>query len=225
VPRQAQLASLKGSVEWQQAGSDTWQPAAAGESLTRGDKLRTGVDGQASLSLEDGSSLALEPGSELTIQSLFEEVTGQSESIFGLWAGRLTATVAPVAEGSVFQFETPTATARVVGTRLTITVNPDGSVSVASREGSVDLIREGDFRMRTRLGAGEEALVEFDAGTGVLRVTSLTGTFEVIGPDDIPITLADSDTVVYSGKAATFIPGTPSVTDVPVAETIGEPVT
>ena len=67
-------------------------------------------------------------------------------------------------------------------------------------------------------------LVEYDPGTGVLRVTSLSGSFDVTGPDDIPITLANGDTVVYSAGAATFIPGGAPV-DVPAAETLGEPVT
>lgn len=225
VLRQAQLASLSGSVEWRQVGSGTWQPAMAGQSLASGDKLRTGGDGHASLSLDDGSSIALESGSEFVIQSLSEDVTGQSESIFGIWAGRLTATVTPVAEGSVFQFETSTTTVNVVGTTLTITINPDGSVSVASDEGTIELSREGDRRLHLTLDTGEEALVEYDSGTGVLRVTSLSGTFDVTGPDDVPITLADGDTAVWSGGAATFIPGTPPVGDAPAVEAIGEPVT
>ena len=225
TPRQAQLASLSGSVEWQQAGSDTWQPATLKLQLASGDKVRTGQDGQAGLSLDDGSRIALEPGSEFVIQALSEDVTGQSESIFGLWAGRLTAQVMPISEGSVFQFETPTTTVNVVGTTLTITINPDGSVTVKSDEGTVELIREGDNRMRLTLETGEQALVEYDPGTGVLRVTSLSGTFDVTGPDDVPITLADGDTVVYRAGAATFIPGTPPVLDAPAVETISEPVT
>ena len=226
TPRQAQLTSFSGSAEWQPAGSDTWQPATLELQLASGDKVRTGQDGQASLSLDDGSRIALEPGSDFVIQSLSDDVIGQSESIFGLWAGRLTATVTPVAEGSVFQFETPTTTVNVVGTTLTITINPDGSVAVASGEGAVELSREGDYRMHLALETGEEALIEFDPATAVLRVTDLKGIFEVVGPDNVPITLADGDSVVFSGGgAATFIPGTPPVRDVPAMETIGEPIT
>lgn len=224
TPRQAQLASLSGSVEWQQAGRGTWQPASAAQSLASGDKLRTSDDGRATLTLDEGSTITLEPGSEFVIQSLSEDVIGQSESIFGIWAGKLTATVTPVAEGSMFQFETPTTTVNVVGTTLTITINPDGSVSVSSDEGDVELIREGDYRLHVELSSGEEALVEFDPATGVLRVTSQGGTFDVIGPDNVPITLATDDSVVYTGGAATFIPSIAPV-DVGPAETIGEPVT
>ena len=225
TPRQAQIASLEGTVEWQQAGSDTWQPATLELQLASGDKVRTGQDGQAGLSLDDGSSIALEPGSEFVIQSLSEDIIGQSESIFGLWAGKLTAQVMPISEGSVFQFETPTTTVNVVGTTLTITINPDGSVTVKSDEGTLELSREGDNRMRLTLETGEQALVEYDPGTGVLRVTSVSGTFDVVGPDDVPITLASGDTAIWSGGAATFIPGTPPVGDAPAAETLGEPVT
>jgi hypothetical protein len=114
----------------------------------------------------------------------------------------------------------------VVGTTLTITINQDASVLVRSDAGTIDLIREGDLRMRASLETGEEALIELDPATAVLRITNLSGIFEVIGPDNVPITLADGDSVVFSGSgAATFIPGTPPVRDVPALETIGEPVT
>jgi hypothetical protein len=98
-------------------------------------------------------------------------------------------------------------------------------VAVASAEGTLELSREGDRRMRLTLDTGEEALVEYNASTGVLRVTSLSGTFDVVGPDDVLITLASGDTAVWSGGAATFIPGTPPVLDAPALETISEPVT
>ncbi|MBI4004238.1 MAG: FecR domain-containing protein, partial [Candidatus Omnitrophica bacterium] len=215
---------VSGQVEWQQAGSDLWEPAMAQHELTSGDKLRTSDDGRATLTLDEGSTIELSPGSEFVIQSLSEDVTGRSESIFGIWAGSLTAQVMPMSEGSVFQFETPTTTVNVVGTTLTITINPDGSVTVKSDEGTLELSREGDSRLRLELESGEEVLVEYDPGTGVLRVTSLSGTFDVVGPDNVPITLADGDTAVWSGGAATFIPGTPPVGDAPAADTLGEPV-
>jgi len=228
--RQVELSSLAGQVEWLQAGSDTWQPAAVNQSVASGDKIRTGQDGQATLALDEGSTITLSPGSEFAIQTLSEEPESEHlQSIFGLWQGKLIATITPVVEGSVFQFETTAVTISVpaggADPTLGITINPDGSVSVRSDDGPVDLIREGDNRMRARLETGEEALIEYDPATGVLRVTSIAGTFEVIGPDGNPITLASGDTVVFSGGAATFIPGTPPVQDVPVAETLGEPVT
>jgi hypothetical protein len=227
--RQVELSSLAGQVEWLQAGSETWQPAAVNQSLASGDKIRTGQDGQATLALDEGSTIQLTPGSEFAIQTLSEEPESEHlQSTFGLWQGKLIATITPVAEGSVFQFETTAVTISVpaggADPTLVITINPDGSVSVRSDDGPVDLIREGDYKMHARLESGEEALVEFDPATGVLRVTSLTGTFEVIGPDEVPITLASGDSVVYSGGAATFIPGAPPV-EAPAVEAIGEPVT
>jgi len=223
---QAQVVSLSGQVEWRQAGSETWQPATINQQLAGSDKIRTAQESRVTLGLDEGSTIELFPGSEFSIQTLSKDPqTQQRESVFGIWQGKLVAKVSPLTEGSTFQFETPTTTVNVVGTTLTITINPDGSVSVRSDEGTVELIREGDHRMRLTLETGEHALVEYDPATGVLRVTSLSGTFDVTGPDNVLITLADGDTAVWSGGAATYIPGTPPVGDAPAAETLGEPVT
>ena len=227
---QMQAASVSGTTEWLQAGSSDWKALDANQSFSSGDKIRTGQDGNVVLGLWEGNTVQLFPGCEFAVQTLRHDAAQkQVEYIFGVAKGKITAKIPSVSPGSKVQFETPLTTVEVPVTAadpsLTLTVNPDGSVTVQSDEGTIRTARTADPVFSMTLTGGAQALVEFNAGDGSIKVTN-TGTvpFEVIGPDGNPITLNPGDSVVFDAAgAATFIPGAPPV-DAPAGESIGEPV-
>ena len=227
---QMQAASVSGTTEWLQAGGSEWKALPANQTFSSGDKIRTGQDGNVVLGLWEGNTVQLFPGCEFAVQTLRHDAAQkQVEYIFGVTKGKITAKIPSVSPGSKVLFETPLTTVEVPVTAadpsLTLTVNPDGSVTVQSDDGTIRIARDSDPVFTATLTSGAQALVEFDSATGKVKVTnSGTVPFEVIGPDGNPVTLNPGDSVEFDAAgAATFIPGTPPV-DGPAADSIGEPV-
>ncbi len=202
----ATVSSANGQVEWLKAGSTSWQPVSANQQLESGDQIRTGKDGEATLTMEDGTKLQLFAGSEFTVQSLAKDTQANSlESIMALSKGKIQADVTPRQEGSTFEIETPYFVTVVKGTSYSIFTNPDGSVNVKSGNGAVDLVREGEIKFLTNLDDGDEAKVENDASAGTIRITGIAGSFTVTGPDGTVYNVNPGDVVVLNAGAATFI--------------------
>ena len=117
----ANFRSLSGAVTLERAGSLV-RPTP-GDPLLVGDILRTGPDGKAGVSFQDGSRIAVGPGSELTVQSYrfvplekdydFDVYMQRGEAAYS--SGRL-AKLAPEA----VRFRTPQAAVGVRGTRFLI---------------------------------------------------------------------------------------------------------
>lgn len=224
----AQISYLTGQVEWQRVGTRNWQAAQINQQLSTGDRVRTGKDGQATLAFNEVGTVDLQPSSEFSIQTLKQDAAAKKfEYVFGLPKGKLRAKVNPIAAGSSLQFETPQATVEVPqegqDPTLNIGVNADGSINIQSEDGHVWVVRQGDPAVKLTLGPGEQVQVQFNQGTGELRLLDLGGTFNVIGPNGAPVTLNPGDSIVFQGGAATFIPLDPG-TDAGTADTLGEPV-
>ena len=225
VARQADVTSVAGQVEWLKSGEATWQAASAGQKLESGDKVRTGESSEAVLTLDDGSKIQLFAGSEFAIQTMTKDsAKDELESVLAIMKGKLRADVTPLKGGSKFEIETPAVVAAVRGTTLTLTINPDGTVSVTSDSGAVELDHRGGNHFTAGLENGDEATVDYNPTTGVVKVTDHSGNFDVKGPDGEVKSLKEGDTVIFGQGPATFVPGGlgPS-TDAPVAETQNEP--
>ena len=224
VTRQAEITSLSGKVEWLKSGDTNWKEASTKKKLSSGDKIRTGEEGQVMLTLDDGSKIQVFANSEFAVQSLAKDsATEQLESILAVMKCKLRAEVVKQPEGSTFEFETPIMVAAIRGTIPTITVNPDGTVSVADEDGLVDLIREGEINFTAKLETGEEVLVQHDTVAGEIKITSVKGTFEVTGPDGKVYTLNEGDVIIFNAEgAAPFIPLN-APTSSPLGEGFTEP--
>ena len=223
--RQAELSHATGKVEWLKSGEATWQSASVGQKLAGGDKVRTGEDGEGTLTLDDGSKIQLFANSEFSVQTLTKDTANEEmDTILALMKGRLRADVTPLKGNSKFEIETPSVVAAVRGTTLEITINPDGSISVTSDSGKVELIHKGENKFDAMLENGDKAEISYNPSSGVIKVTSRNGSFDVKGPDGISKTLNEGDTVIFGAGPATFVPGAPvTTTDAPVTETQTEP--
>lgn len=216
--REVTVRAVAGTLEIQPQGAAEWQklPATQEMKIKQGDRVRTAPASSGQVQLEDGSQLALSALSELSVQTLQQSPAGQPQSIFGLHAGQLALTVSPQPEGSLFQVDTDVATARVPPsanpTRARLRI---GSLDIFVGSGVVEIIRKGNNKLLVKLDQGQQALIEYDPATGNYTVTSLLGTFDVLGEDGQRITLAAGDSVSFSGGAATFIPAGTPVGDAP----------
>ena len=138
LPTAARLEHVRGDVVALVGGAR--MPAAADFRLTGDDGLLTlGKSSQAVLAYEDGTRLVL--GADTSLTQVLDR-KGELRRIH-VEQGVVAAQVARQAGGESLVFVTPTAEARVVGTRLTLLVSA-ASTRLEVKEGRVKLSRRGE---------------------------------------------------------------------------------
>jgi hypothetical protein len=200
--------------------------ATFNQKLESGDKIRTGEDGQATLTLDDASTIELFPQTEFAVQSLAKDsATQQLESVVAILRGKLRADVKPQPAGSTFEFETPVMVAAVLGTTPQITVNADGSVNVLNEAGEVALTSTLGTDWTASLDTGDEAQGSYNPDTGETTLLCVSGSFNVVMPDGTVHTLNAGDKITLAADgAATFIPaGGGGAPGAPTGDTFSEP--
>lgn len=108
--------------------------------LRLGDRVQTGRDSVARLTLPDGTEFWLRPGSEFVLPS-------GTDVEFGLPSGSLSARVSPQEPGRPLIIRTPDVEVRVLGTELEVLSAPERS-EVAVLEGKVRVTRNSDGSSR-----------------------------------------------------------------------------
>jgi len=113
----ARLASFSGTVDVQASGeTDAWREAEAGMPLSAGDKVRTGADSSAEITLDGSGIIRLGESSEVTASSL-----KTSSSSFFLSMGSLVSKIKGLLKKEArLQVRTPTAVAAVRGTEFCV---------------------------------------------------------------------------------------------------------
>ncbi len=66
----ATLGNVLGTVEVRQSQNSAWQPATIGQTISAGDEIRTGDDGQVTLNFANGSRIQLTPNAVLQLSRL-----------------------------------------------------------------------------------------------------------------------------------------------------------
>ena len=155
----ATLSILSGSVEVQVPASQGLARGSDGMTLDIGTRIKTAADSHALLTFFDGSTLKLEPGTDIEIQKL---ETGEAEAVtivLKQWAGKTWSRVVKMADaGSHYEIDPPTASAIVRGTLFATEVEEDGATTVATTQGLVSVIGQGEEVLpasrQTRVAAG-----------------------------------------------------------------------
>ncbi|NMB73732.1 MAG: FecR domain-containing protein [Myxococcales bacterium] len=144
------LIQVTGPVEVRR-GEGVWQPAEEGMVLEAEDRVRTGTEGSALLSIPGSFSVALESDSNFTVKALAEHI-----SRFRLEDGMVSASVVDNPR-ALFEVSASSATARSRGGDFRLAVNPRGLVALGASRGSVELAAEGKV---VQVDAGYQARVE-----------------------------------------------------------------
>ncbi|OGS50018.1 MAG: hypothetical protein A3J79_02180 [Elusimicrobia bacterium RIFOXYB2_FULL_62_6] len=166
----ARLSAPAGAVEVLAGGeTDAWREAEDGMPLSSGDKVRTGADSSAEISLDDGGLIRLGPDSALDVSSL-----SAGSSSFFLRLGSIVAKIRAgfLKPGKRLQVRTPPAVCAIRGTEFgvehdevsgetTAGVFDEGSLSVASAD------KDGKTLAEETVGKGRE--VRLRAGARALR--------------------------------------------------------
>jgi hypothetical protein len=113
--QEARFAELNGTVEFKNAGTGEWQPAAVGGLIGKDTIISTGIKSDAVISL-GGSTVTISPVTMLTLEELIQR-DGTEEATFYLRTGRIRADVTPPSGlRAEFTVRSPTTTASVRGT-------------------------------------------------------------------------------------------------------------
>jgi ferric-dicitrate binding protein FerR (iron transport regulator) len=141
VAQMATLDQVSGAVELMPAGSDTWQPASAGERLEAGSQVRTGPLSAAKLVFFDGSTTDLGAEAGLAVvQMNARRDGGKAVILLRQTSGQTRSHVRRLPDqASRFEIRTPAAVVTVRGTEFTTAIETDGTTSVAVAEGLVEV--------------------------------------------------------------------------------------
>ncbi|WP_045118812.1 FecR domain-containing protein [Haliangium ochraceum] len=161
APDAATLLAHRGAVRIAADGADA-RAAADAEGLRRGDSLRTGEDGAATLKLREGFALTLEADSALTLEGAGPRRTLQRLVRVSLERGALHVDAADAGGAVTLVVATPTAELRVQG-RARIAIDEQQRTRAANLAGPVLRLqarRGGRARgLPTRLRAGTSSAV------------------------------------------------------------------
>lgn len=158
VSRTATLSRVDGVVEVLSVGGEGWRPAAVGDEVGGGDRLRTSALSAATLIFFDGSVTELDAETDITLAEITARRRGGGTVVvIHQWIGQTHIQVHPLSDSaSRFAVETLTAVMAVHGTEFFISVEGDGSTVIRVAEGLVDVVAEG---FATQVAAGEELTV------------------------------------------------------------------
>jgi hypothetical protein len=183
--QQAALVNPRGLVEINRG--DTWQAAQAGDFLTAGSQLRTGVLSSAALLFKDGSSVQIGSSSELMIEALDTGAEGAPREIVLLQAaGRSEYDVTSVNDDTAsFLVHTPYGDATAHGTAFAVRVSEvqaalyvtEGIVEMSGKESSVMV----DAGQMTSVGPEDDPLPPTTYISGVGEVSYIGDTWVIAG--------------------------------------------
>ena len=146
------IININGNVEVMTVDQSSWQKASDAQLLYPGDTVRTGRDGKASLIMSDETMIQLNRNTQFQLKEVernagwfnLDELASSARSAVGslyeivdgkVWARNKNKKVSA-------RFKTPTMTAGIRGTELTIEVKGDGKTRTVVVEGSVEHVND-----------------------------------------------------------------------------------
>jgi hypothetical protein len=137
------LTILDGSVTVARGASDP-TPASDGDLLVPGDRVRTMAGSHAVVTFFDGSTIEVEPATTIEIEVASARPDGSITIQILQSFGRTWASVQELTHAdSRFELRTPTTSTTVRGTGLIVEVLPDGTTTVQTIDGAVEVTAGG----------------------------------------------------------------------------------
>jgi hypothetical protein len=156
-PRSAQISEIRNSVEARRDTAVEWQAASEGAQIVTGGGVKTGNDARARLHISDGAIVRLAASTTFTLTELSPS-PNDPVTRFVLEAGQIWIQ-AGKALGGVFEIETPTGTAAVRGSLMSVEFYPaDGHMIATCLEGACRLTSATSGNA-TDLTAGQQAAI------------------------------------------------------------------
>jgi len=139
------VAALLGSATVRLPDGSAAKQLAAGDQVTEGAVVNTGLDSRLKISLRDGSNLSLGAKTELKLDHLtLGTRTKDVPSVFTQFSGYVRAAIARVRPGAKFEIHTPSMVAAVRGTEW-IESYEAGSTQIFVVQGRVQAIGTGSY--------------------------------------------------------------------------------
>ncbi len=203
--RKCRIKSMIGEVKIQRNKSPKWIAARPNMVLKQSDAIRTFVESEAVLEMNDGSKIDVSENTTLELSSLSRGPEGSKKTNMKILSGQLMANVKKlVHKKSEFKFETPTAVAAIRGTRVGFNVDRS-KTNIEVYEGRVYVAPKGS-KKGTELKTNEKTTVRKGQKTIVIeKITEKkegeSGTLkkDTLVQDTIPTkkdTVETKDTVV-----------------------------
>jgi hypothetical protein len=130
---QATLETRQPEVQWSEAGSTAWQTVDSQQTVSAGDRVRTGTGASARLIYFDGTVMEIAASTGLLVERLERTETGNIVARFFQSAGTTISRVVQLVDPTGgFEIETPAATAFVRGTMPRVEVAANGTTVVTN---------------------------------------------------------------------------------------------
>lgn len=150
------LSILDGSASVAR-GTAAFAPASDGDLVNIGDRVQTAVSSHAMVTFFDGSTLEIEPATTVQIEDASSAASGALSIRISQTIGRTWASVQKLTRAdSKFEIRTPTAVAAVRGTGFITEVLADGTTTVQTTDGNVQVTGQGQS---VTVGAGQTTRV------------------------------------------------------------------
>jgi FecR-like protein len=137
------LSILDGSASIAR-GTAAFAPASDGDLVNIGDSVQTAISSHAMVTFFDGSTLEIEPATTVQIEDAASAASGAISIRISQTIGRTWASVQKLTRvDSKFEIRTPTAVAAVRGTGFITEVLADGTTTVQTTDGNVQVTAQG----------------------------------------------------------------------------------
>jgi len=138
-------------------GTAAFAPASDGDLVNIGDRVQTADSSHALVTFFDGSTLEIEPATTVQIEDATSAASGAISIRISQTIGRTWASVQKLTRAdSKFEIRTPTAIAAVRGTGFITEVRADGTTTVQTTDGNVQVTGQGQG---VTVGAGQTTSV------------------------------------------------------------------
>ncbi|MBD3346097.1 MAG: hypothetical protein GF401_13650 [Chitinivibrionales bacterium] len=164
------IKNLVGTVKIRKGAGPRWIPARPSMTLKKSDAVRTFVESMVEIEMADGSELTLNENSTVELTDLTQKKSGGKSTKIKIMTGKVMSNIQKLTNAkSKFEFETPTATASIRGTRVGFEVSGQ-QTDVRVYEGKVFVVPKGS-KSGAEVGANQMTAVK--AGQKTVKIVKL----------------------------------------------------